>query len=500
MINHQLHQHKLVVTVALKKEVPKKWFLERHIPVYSLAALNSGAGKGIKESFRGILVIITGAGLRASENAACWIRDNLSPHFVVNIGTCGLTDKGTPIGKWLQPCSVFDETGEELMLDTRFPLPVNENIFKISSLLSVKNPEYSTLPSSWIRHSAIDQECYAQSKIFQQARIYFHCLKMGSDYSDSKTFYQFNKSLEQFNNSLKSLFSFLDNHMEPPRVSVIIPVYNRQHTIERAIDSVLNQSCTPEEVIVVDDGSTDKTPDIVKSYGDAVKGIYLSENRGVSRARNEGLKHALFDWIAFLDSDDIWQRDKFKKQAEYLKTYPFYEIIQSEEIWIRNGVRVNSCKHHKKLEGWIWEPSLYRCLISPSGVMVKKDLLERYGMFREDFPVCEDYDLWLKISRHHPVGLEPNCSVIKYGGHSDQLSRTYHAMDRYRVQTLVYLLKEEHLPVFREKIIHVISMKLDILIKGAQKRQYFQQAEKYIKTLEWVSGFNINSLSKGKNI
>jgi glycosyltransferase involved in cell wall biosynthesis len=206
----------------------------------------------------------------------------------------------------------------------------------------------------------------------------------------------------------------------------------------------------------------------------------------VSRARNVGLKHAMSEWIAFLDSDDAWYRDKLKNQIEYLKRYPFYEILQSHEIWIRDGVRVNGCKHHKKTEGWIWELSLHRCLISPSGVLVKKALVERYGLFPEDFPVCEDYDLWLKIVRYHPVGLEPSLSIIKYGGHSDQLSRKYPAMDYYRVQTLFNLLKKEGEPAFQEKIIPVLIKKLHILINGAHKRQKFKQVESYKKLLQWI--------------
>jgi GT2 family glycosyltransferase len=178
-----------------------------------------------------------------------------------------------------------------------------------------------------------------------------------------------------------------------------------------------------------------------------------------------------------MDSDDCWDKDKLKRQVAYLKKYPFYEIIQSEEIWIRKGVRVNPCKHHKKPIGWIWEPSLERCLVSPSGVLIKKSLLERYGMFDESLPACEDYDLWLKISRNHPVGLEPSFSVIKYGGHEDQLSKKYPAIDRFRVKSLFNMLKKEELPHFRKKIIPILEKKLYILIQGYEKRQKLKDAE-----------------------
>jgi len=487
MKSHYRVQYKLIVTVALKKEAPKEWFKERGIPVYSLSALKGGVLKShMQPNGTGILFVVTGAGLQASEEAAYWILDHLTPNFVVNIGTCGLTDYSVSLGQWLRPHCVSNESGQEVLLDTRLPLPHSEKILDIPSLLSVSKSQYSTLPSSWRRYKAIDQECYAQARVFQNGKINFHCLKMGSDYSDNKTFSHFNESLDRLTQGLKRLFTFADDQNETRRVSVIIPVYNRQHTVKRAVDSVLGQSVQPEEVIVVDDGSTDKTSEMLESYGDTIRCIILTDNKGVSRARNVGLKHAMSEWIAFLDSDDAWYRDKLKNQIEYLKRYPFYEILQSHEIWIRDGVRVNGCKHHKKTEGWIWELSLHRCLISPSGVLVKKALVERYGLFPEDFPVCEDYDLWLKIVRYHPVGLEPSLSIIKYGGHSDQLSRKYPAMDYYRVQTLFNLLKEEGQPAFQEKIIPVLIKKLHILINGAHKRQKFKQVESYKKLLQWI--------------
>jgi glycosyltransferase involved in cell wall biosynthesis len=244
----------------------------------------------------------------------------------------------------------------------------------------------------------------------------------------------------------------------------------------------------PEEIVVVNDGSTDGTQEALKSYGDKLTCIFFPQRYGPSKARNEGIQHAKTDWVAFLDSDDSWKKNKLKDQVEYLRKYPFYQILQSEEIWIRNGVRVNPCKHHAKPEGWIWEQSLERCLVSPSGVLIKKTLLEKYGKFDEGLPVCEDYDMWLKISRHHPVGLEPSFSVIKYGGHEDQLSRKYPAMDRFRVQSLARLLKNELHPDFKKKIIYILEEKLKILIKGYEKREKWKDADKYKVMLESLVG------------
>ena len=474
---------KLVITMALKKEVPKEWFVSHDVPVHTLASLRAGALKSASHhrfalrdksktwGLRGMLIVITGQGLDANEEAALWIRNNLDPLFVVNIGTCGIRDKRRSMGKWISPDSVSKEEGERIELDTRFPLPHKEKIITIDSLLSVKKV-IESIPD---RHDAVDMESYAQAEVFSGTDINFHCLKFATDYSDSNTVSDFNRNLPLFIEGIKCLFSFLDTK---PEITVVIPVYNREQTIKRAIDSVLSQSILPEEVIVVDDCSTDGTKEVLEGYGEKITCISLPENSGPSTARNKGIKQAKTEWISFLDSDDCWEQDKLNKQVEYLKRYPFYQIMQSDEKWIRNGKRVNPCRHHKKPEGWIWGLSLERCLVSPSAVLMKKSLLEQYGMFDEAMPACEDYDLWLKISRHLPVGLDPALSVTKYGGHRDQLSMKYPAMDRFRAESLYRMLQSEPSGEYRQKIINVLGEKLMILINGYEKRNKINDAGK----------------------
>jgi glycosyltransferase involved in cell wall biosynthesis/nucleoside phosphorylase len=479
-VNSEMKKNKvsdiqLVITIALKKEIPKDWSVARHIPVHTLTALKSGALSQSGSHLSGVLIVITGAGLKASEEAARWIRDNLRPLFVINIGTCGVINKKLSLGKWIKPQYVSNEALDRLELDSRQPIPPPGEIINVHSLISVRKTKFDSLPESWKRHNIIDMECYAQAKVFSNTSISFHCLKFSTDYSDHNTISDFNKNLTLFQEQLKKLFDFISDN--PPEITAIVPVYNREQTIQRALDSILSQSYPPAAVIVVDDCSTDLTRKILENYGKKISRIYLPQNSGPSKARNEGIRHARTEWIAFLDSDDCWKKSKLKNQIDYLRKYPFYQILQSEEIWIRNGVRVNPCKHHKKPVGWIFEPSLERCLVSPSGVLIKKSLIEQYGGFNENFPVCEDYDLWLKISRHHPVGLDPNLSVVKYGGHKDQLSRKYPAMDRFRVKSLVRLLENEHDPYFRERIIKVLSKKLNILIRGYEKRLKIKEAQ-----------------------
>jgi GT2 family glycosyltransferase len=476
----------LVITAALKKEMPKDWFTARHVPVHTLAALKSGALSQADRAHAGILVLITGPGLKASEEAACWIGDNLSPLFVLNIGTCGIHDKRHAQGKWFSPRHAADEEGNIFKLDTRLPVHYPEKVTNVNSLLSVNKPSFENSPSSWEKYDIVDMECFSQARVFSERGISFHCLKFGTDYSDSNTISDFNKNLTLFQEGIKKVFSFLELISKPVKITAVVPVYNREQTIKRAIDSILDQSLLPEEIIVVDDCSTDRTPDILESYSNKINVIRLPVNSGPSKARNIGSTHVHTEWIAFMDSDDCWEKNKLKKQADYLKKYPFYQIIQSEEKWIRNGKRVNPCNHHRKPLGWVWELSLERCLVTPSGVLIKKSLFEKYGRFDETLPVCEDYDLWLKISRHQPVGLEPDLSVIKYGGHSDQLSHAYPAMDRYRVQSLAALLTKEEHPHYREKIIPVLLKKLKILITGYEKRGKEREAAECRKIMRSI--------------
>jgi glycosyltransferase involved in cell wall biosynthesis len=475
---------KLVVTIALKKEIPKDWLVSHHIPVHTIAALKSGAVNRQDILLAGILVVITGAGHQASEEAALWIKDNLNPLFVLNIGTCGLTHKKYRPGEWISPRYVSNEEDGRLELDARLPVPYPEKIINVHSLVSIKKAFPGNMPGYLKRHDALDMECYAQAKVFHDTQINFHCLKFSTDYSDNNTFSDFNRNINLFAQKIKQLFSFAEDHGGQPEITVVVPVYNRRQTIRRAIDSVLSQSYLPVEIVVVDDGSTDGTQDILEGYGDKLTLVSMPENSGPSRARNEGIEHAKTGWIAFLDSDDRWKKDKLKGQVEYLRNYPFYQVLQSEEEWVRNGTRVNPCRHHAKHAGWIWEPSLERCLVSPSGVLIKKTLIERYGNFDEGLPVCEDYDLWLKISRHHPVGLEPSLSVIKYGGHSDQLSRKHPAIDRFRARSLMRSLEKESHPEFIQKIIIVLRKKLNILINGYEKREKRDEAEECRKMLD----------------
>ena len=273
--------------------------------------------------------------------------------------------------------------------------------------------------------------------------------------------------------------------MEPsfPLVSVVIPTYNRAWTLEKAVDSVLNQAYDPFELIVVDDGSTDETASVLGKYENRLQ-VVTQVNRGVSAARNAGIRRARGELIALLDSDDAWLPGKLKVQVDYFIQHPTCLICQTEEIWIRNGVRVNPGKRHRKEAGMIFERSLALCLVSPSAVMMRKSLLDEVGLFDERLPACEDYDLWLRIAWKHPVHLIHRQLIVKNGGHADQLSRMPE-LDKFRIASIRRLLDKKCLSHAQEKAaLEMLKTKCAIYGQGCLKRGRTQEALYYERLLD----------------
>ena len=263
-----------------------------------------------------------------------------------------------------------------------------------------------------------------------------------------------------------------------PAVSVIIPTYNRGWILREAIDSVLAQDFAEYELIVVDDGSTDDTGKILDSYGREIITLRQS-NRGVSAARNRGIAESRAHLVAFLDSDDLWLPKKLTRQVDFFNDNPDALICQTEETWIRRGVRVNPKKRHQKLSGMIFEPSLDLCLVSPSAVMIRKTLFDTVGTFDESLPACEDYDLWLRVSRQYPVYLIDEPLIIKRGGHPDQLSKAA-GLDKYRIQALQKLIENEPLSGFRKlAVAKTLRRKCAIYAAGCRKRRRDDEAGFY---------------------
>lgn len=262
---------------------------------------------------------------------------------------------------------------------------------------------------------------------------------------------------------------------------MIIPTFNRAAFLREAIDSVLAQTEKDFELIVVDDGSTDATRDVVESYGERVR-YFFQPNAGASAARNCGIKNARGQFIAFLDSDDLWQPKKLSRQIAWMKAHPEIMLCYTDEIWIRRGVRVNQKKIHAKTGGWIYPLCLPRCIISPSSVLMRRELFEAVGVFDEQLPICEDYDLWLRVASRFEVGFLVAPLLVKRGGHADQLSHREFGIDRYRVTALLKAYEQGALRgEWRRLTAEMICEKCGVLANGFRKRGNIADADFYAK-------------------
>lgn len=243
-------------------------------------------------------------------------------------------------------------------------------------------------------------------------------------------------------------------------ISVIIPTFNRAGPVCRALDSILRQSFSDFEVIVVNDGSTDDTLYWLNGYTDKRLKVVTTQNHGVAHARNTGAKLAQGEWLCFLDSDDVWRKHKLSEQIRYHSSHPDTLISHTEDMWLRQSERVNKPKKYWHRHGDLFYTSLCTCVISSSTVMLKKNLFFSFGGFDEDFEVCEDYDLWIKITKDHTVGFIHKILATKFGGHPDQLSHQFQFMNNYRRKALENILASHQLnDDQKQAIIHEIKNK-----------------------------------------
>ncbi len=235
-------------------------------------------------------------------------------------------------------------------------------------------------------------------------------------------------------------------------VSIIIPTYNRREFLRKALDSVLRQTYPYFEIIVVDDGSNDGTADMLTSYGSSIKYLHQN-NQGPAAARNTGVKASRYDLVAFLDSDDCFTESKLEIHVAAMEDQPEYLISHTDEIWYRRGTLLNQKKKHKRPDGQIFANCLPLCAVGMSTTMVRKSLFDKVGLFDEELPCCEDYDLWLRASIHLPFLLINQPLTIKDGGRPDQVSFIHRVgMDRFRIRSIQKVLSSGQLDSTQTKL------------------------------------------------
>ena len=273
-------------------------------------------------------------------------------------------------------------------------------------------------------------------------------------------------------------------------ISVVIPTYNRVELLKRSIDSVINQTIKPFEIIIVDDGSDDGTEAMVKKKYDSLK-LIKQKNKGASAARNTGIKASSGEWICFLDSDDEWKNNKLEKQITFVANNSDYKFFHSNEIWIKNGKRINQKKKHKKYGGDIFKKCLDMCRISPSSVLINKNIFEEIGFFNENLVVCEDYELWLRICNQYKVFFIDEPLIIKYGGHQGQLSYSIDSIEYHRIKALEYLLSTGLSKENRDYTIQMLISKISIYLNGLIKRGKKHEIAVYEEKIKFWNKFSI---------
>ncbi len=262
--------------------------------------------------------------------------------------------------------------------------------------------------------------------------------------------------------------------------SVIIPTFNRKPFLEIAVDSVLGQTFSDFELIIIDDGSGDGTKELIESYSDSrIKYLY-QKNHGVSHARNSALALAEGKYAAFLDSDDRWKKEKLEVTAKYIKNYPGIYIFHTEEIWYRKGKLLPQKKKHRKPTGHVYKKALDLCCISISTAAVNRDLFKKLGTFDENLQACEDYDFWLRAASKYEVKLIPQQLTIKDGGRCDQLSSSVWGLDRFRIIALEKMLSSGTLENGDyTATVKKFEKKCRIFASGCLKREKLELAEYY---------------------
>lgn len=267
--------------------------------------------------------------------------------------------------------------------------------------------------------------------------------------------------------------------MEKPLISVIIPCYNRTSLLKEAVISVFKQSFTSFELIIVDDCSEENIEKAIAELQDEtvflppLRFISLKKHSGMpGYVRNRGVEVANGEFVAFLDSDDLWENDKLEKQIAVLLERKG-SFCHTREKWVRQGKIISQSSQKHKREGDIFEDALWKCIIGPSTVMMKKLLFEKYGGFWEDIEVAEDYELWLRITSENSVLYIDEPLTIKRAGDWEQLSEKYGQIEIFRIKAIKNLLEKRFFSSMAEKETlakDIFAKKCAIYATGCRKR------------------------------
>jgi len=221
------------------------------------------------------------------------------------------------------------------------------------------------------------------------------------------------------------------------KVSIIIPVYNGEKYISQALESVLMQTYSEFEVIIVDDGSTDATKSSVASYNDSRIAYFYKENGGLSSARNYGIQLSVGEYIAFLDADDIWQPEKLQKQVDFLDSHPDFGIVGCDFQFMNDEGKLFGIVRMRKFypqDGVNLANLLKHSFLLPSSIMVRKNVIDDVGVFDPGFDGAEDIEFFLRVFKKYPLGIVDDV-LLRYRIGHPSLSRGFRS---YQVREKVF--------------------------------------------------------------
>jgi len=280
--------------------------------------------------------------------------------------------------------------------------------------------------------------------------------------------------------------------MSQPRVSVIIPTYNRYDLLRMAVASVINQTFNSYEIIVVDDGSTDSTSKIKDEYGNALRYFYKN-NAGVSSARNFGIGKSNGEFIAFLDSDDEWRNDKLEKQVNFLDEHKDIGMVLCNYNYMNTSRQITGAvdrRQHLPYDGSLLVYVMMSPWLIPSSLLIRKNILDEVGYFDESLETAEDLDLHIRVAAKHQIGLLSDLllNILYTSDGLSQRSNTYDdnitVIDKY-----LYLIEDK-------KILNKI--RFNLYSKAATGKLYFNEyrpSYKYFKQAILNIKNDVNSIS-----
>ncbi|AFY99669.1 glycosyltransferase family 2 protein [Calothrix sp. PCC 6303] len=215
--------------------------------------------------------------------------------------------------------------------------------------------------------------------------------------------------------------------MNQPKVSVVVPAYNAMKYLPETLDSILQQTFSDFEVLIINDGSSDHIVEWFQEIQDSRVKLISQQNMGLSSARNTGIRYSQGEYIAFLDSDDTWEKTKLEKQVNYLEKNPSVDLIHTwmelmDEVGISTGRILKS-----SAEGNIWEKLIQRNVIACLTVMVRRHCFEVVGGFDETLRSLEDWDMWIRIAKNYKFAVIPE-ALAYYRQIPTSMSKNFQVM------------------------------------------------------------------------